>query len=84
VEVAFCSKLVTRREFAKCSLPSRRALESDFANRCPGRFMDAKLVWMGALFVAVALCVVLYFVFEQERKKIADARREMTEQDEKS
>jgi cbb3-type cytochrome oxidase subunit 3 len=46
--------------------------------------MDAKLVWMGALFVAVALCVVLYFVFEQERKKIADARREMTEQDEKS
>jgi len=43
--------------------------------------MDAKLAWIGIIAIIVALLSVLYFVYEEERKKIADARRRQRELD---
>ena len=36
--------------------------------------MDSTLAWVGVLFISAALLSVLYFVFEQERKKITGPR----------
>jgi hypothetical protein len=33
--------------------------------------MDTKLAWVGILFIVLALLAVVYFVFDQEWKKIA-------------
>jgi len=36
--------------------------------------MDAELVWLGILFMVAAVLGVVYFVFDQERKRIAASR----------
>jgi hypothetical protein len=41
--------------------------------------MDARLVWISLLFIEAVLLSFLYFMFEQERKKNTDARRQERE-----
>jgi hypothetical protein len=37
--------------------------------------MDSLLVWIGIIFIVAAVLSAVYFTFDQERKRIADARR---------
>jgi len=36
--------------------------------------MDSKLIWIAIISIVAALLVVLYFVYEQERKKLTSPR----------
>jgi hypothetical protein len=36
--------------------------------------MDSKLAWIGIIAIIASVLVVLYFVYEQERKKLTTAR----------
>src|SRR5271169_6834627 len=38
------------------------------------RLMDARPAWIGILFIIASLLSFLYFVYERERKLVADAR----------
>jgi cbb3-type cytochrome oxidase subunit 3 len=43
--------------------------------------MDGERTWMGILFIFAAFLSVLYFVYEQERKKLTDERRRERSED---